>query len=65
MFAYILKFVFWSLLQVFFEIPSNAVKCFQAVENISPLFSTTLKNYFRLSNNTAPLIIPPKIWSLN
>ena len=44
-----------------FQVQSNDVKCFQAVKKISPLFSTTLKNYSRVSNNTGPLIIPPKI----
>ena len=37
-----------------FQVQSNDLKCFQAAEKLSPLFSTTLKNYSRL-------IIPPKI----
>ena len=33
-----------------FQVQSNDVKCFQAVEKTNSLFPTTLKNYFRLSN---------------
>ena len=33
-----------------FQVQSNDVKCFQAVEKTNSLFSTTLKNYFHLSN---------------
>ena len=45
-----------------FQVQSNDVKCFQAVEKISPLFSTTLRNYSRHSNNTVSLnLISPKI----
>ena len=44
-----------------FKVQSNDVKYFQADEKLSPLFSNTLKNYFRLSNNTASLIISPKM----
>ena len=36
-----------------FQVQSSDVKCFQVVEKISPLFSTTFKNYSRLSNYPA------------
>ena len=44
-----------------FRIHRKSVQEWKKNEKLSPLLSTTLKKYFCLSNNTASLIIPPKI----